>query len=386
VYDANIGAANFSKCSDPATTADQVVCMSQSGPLLTLLAPGGEITTLGIPGTGTSLAAPHVAGSVAVLAGFQPTLTSENLVTALASTGPVVSDARNSIARPRLDTRAALKSRALFTNDHLAGARPVTGSSVRVEGVNWDATSEPGEPAHAGNPGGASVWFRWQPGYTGQARITTAGSSFDTLLAVYTGTAVTGLTPVAASDDAAAGTTTSEVTFNVTAGTNFFIAVDGKKLASNPPQQGRLLLGINAQAPANDRFANAQALTAGAMVAGSNRGAAREPGEPQHCGNDGGASVWYLWQAPAAGRVRARTTSSNFSNRCVAVYTQSAGATSVAGLRYLAGGQWATPDDIWNASFDAVAGTTYFIAVEGMSPEEPGFGPARGEFTLAVGP
>ena len=46
-------------------------------------------------------------------------------------------------------------------------ARPETGSAPRfytahAEGFNWNATKEPGEPAHKGNPGGASVWYSWE--------------------------------------------------------------------------------------------------------------------------------------------------------------------------------------------------------------------------------
>ena len=34
---------------------------------------------------------------------------------------------------------------------------------------------------------------------------------------------------------------------------------------------------------------------------GSNVGATKEPGEPDHAGDPGGASVWYTWTAPADG-------------------------------------------------------------------------------------
>ena len=56
--------------------------------------------------------------------------------------------------------------------------------------------------------------------------VDTAGSSFDTLLGVYTGTAVGALTTVASNDDAN-GTTQSQVSFAAVAGTTYRIAVDG---------------------------------------------------------------------------------------------------------------------------------------------------------------
>ncbi|HZQ46186.1 MAG TPA: immunoglobulin domain-containing protein, partial [Verrucomicrobiae bacterium] len=98
-------------------------------------------------------------------------------------------------------------------------------------GNNIGATSEPGEPLHAGVPGGKSVWFKWTPLLSGVATFSTAGSSFDTLLAVYTGNSLTNLAPVA-SDDDQGGYYTSEVTFNAVGGTTYSIAVDGAYGAS----------------------------------------------------------------------------------------------------------------------------------------------------------
>src|SRR4029453_13587366 len=60
----------------------------------------------------------------------------------------------------------------------------------------------------------------------GPVRIQTAGSGFDTLLAVYTGTAISNLVLVASNDDIN-GLLTSEVSFSAQAGTNYLIAVDG---------------------------------------------------------------------------------------------------------------------------------------------------------------
>ena len=46
------------------------------------------------------------------------------------------------------------------------------------------------------NEGGKSVWYAWTPGFVGVASIDTNGSGFDTLLAVYTGSTLAGLTAV----------------------------------------------------------------------------------------------------------------------------------------------------------------------------------------------
>jgi hypothetical protein len=108
-----------------------------------------------------------------------------------------------------------------------------------AEGSNSGATTEPGEPEHAGNGGPYhSVWWDWSDNTTAMApenstegdtlMIDTEGSDFDTVLAVYTGMTVSNLTPIAANDDAGPGIETSEVSFQFNPGTTYHIVVDGK--------------------------------------------------------------------------------------------------------------------------------------------------------------
>src|SRR5205823_11949611 len=113
-------------------------------------------------------------------------------------------------------------------NNNFASATAITGTTATITGSNVGANKESGEPVHAGNSGGKSVWWTWTATAAGTVTIDTLGSSFDTLLAVYTGSSVSGLTLVKANDDSAAGgTLTSKVSFTVTAGTTYRIAVDG---------------------------------------------------------------------------------------------------------------------------------------------------------------
>jgi hypothetical protein len=88
------------------------------------------------------------------------------------------------------------------------------------------ATKEAGEPRHAGINGGKSVWWTWTAPASGTVTIDTAGSKFDTLLAVYTGASVSALAAVASNDDSG-GTVASKVSFAATAGRQYQIAVDG---------------------------------------------------------------------------------------------------------------------------------------------------------------
>src|SRR5262249_36596527 len=95
-----------------------------------------------------------------------------------------------------------------------------------VVGTNINATREFGEPLHANKRGSNSVWYSWTAQSSGIATFRTKGSSFDTLLAIYTGTSVTNLVPVA-SDEDRGDSLTSLVRFNAGKGTNFAIAIDG---------------------------------------------------------------------------------------------------------------------------------------------------------------
>jgi hypothetical protein len=65
-YDAALGSLSWgepSPCSDANTAVDKIACFSNSSPYLSLLAPGSIITAGGLALSGTSQAAPHVAGA-----------------------------------------------------------------------------------------------------------------------------------------------------------------------------------------------------------------------------------------------------------------------------------------------------------------------------------
>jgi len=117
-------------------------------------------------------------------------------------------------------------------NDTFANRFVLNGASGATTGTNAGATKESGEPDHAGNAGGASVWWKWSSVVTGTLTVDTTGSGFDTLLAVYTGDAVNGLTLVAMNDNAPGLGNASRISFSVQPGTEYQIAVDGYNGAS----------------------------------------------------------------------------------------------------------------------------------------------------------
>jgi hypothetical protein len=112
------------------------------------------------------------------------------------------------------------------SNDDFANAITITGASGSITGSNVSATKQSGEPNHGGATGGSSVWWQWTAPAAGNTTIDTIGSGFDTLLGVYTGSAVGSLTTIAG-DDQGGGNNTSLVTFSAVAGTTYYIAVDG---------------------------------------------------------------------------------------------------------------------------------------------------------------
>jgi hypothetical protein len=117
-------------------------------------------------------------------------------------------------------------------NDYFADAETIDGAAGSVTGSTVNATAEPGEPIHSGlscciNDNEHSIWYRWTSPVTGNAFFNTEGSSFDTVLRVYTGSSVDSLSSQGAYwNDSNPWTTWSRVELRVTAGTTYFIAAD----------------------------------------------------------------------------------------------------------------------------------------------------------------
>jgi hypothetical protein len=256
-------------------------------------------------------------------------------------------------------------------NDHFANRAVITGSQANVSASNVGATREPAEPVHADALSFNSVWWSWTAPSSGGLTLTTEGSSIDTVLGVYTGNSISNLVFVAANEDdylplLSETSALSRVTFNVTAGTTYHIAVDGYEGESGVIGL-ELALGSQFAPPANDNFANRAVMT-GSPVTGSNVGASFEAvgadfeqGEPLHV-SLGGKSVWWTWTAPSSGGLELTTTRSTFDTT-LAVYT----GTNLTNLVFVAGAD----DDPWGqgrqsgVTFNATAGTTYQIAVDG---------------------
>jgi hypothetical protein len=229
-------------------------------------------------------------------------------------------------------------------NDAFAAAHELSGRVASVEGLNKDATKEAGEPDHAGEPGGASVWYRWMAPANGRAFLSTCGSDFDTLLAVYTGDSVGTLAQVVANDDACG--LQSQTSFVASEGVTYRIAVDGVDA-----ETGVVALALRL-APPNDDFGAAAAISGDeGSVAGTNAGSSREAHEPDYLSN----SVWYRWTAPSSGPATFETCGAGFETFLIAFTGDEVGNLTYVSSSY----------DACHMYLDATAGVSYSIAVDG---------------------
>jgi Bacterial Ig-like domain len=118
-------------------------------------------------------------------------------------------------------------------NDPFNGSQFISGTSVSANGTNRYATRQVGEPDHlplSGSLGEHSVWYSWTAPSSGQVDMNTCTSSFDTTLAVYTGSSFGTMSQVASDDDSCTAPDNeagSRLTFNAVAGTTYRIAVGG---------------------------------------------------------------------------------------------------------------------------------------------------------------
>ncbi len=134
-------------------------------------------------------------------------------------------------------------------NDALEGAAPLNeilwelpdGTRqvlANAQGSNWGATAQPGEPAGAG--AGASVWYRWTPVESGQATFSVMSSGGQAVMAIYSGSSLGTLVPVASGS-----APYSPVTFVAEGEREYLIQVDGAPEEGGAPWMGTFSLVLS---------------------------------------------------------------------------------------------------------------------------------------------
>lgn len=347
---------------------------SFSTKVYTLTNNGSSSADWSVAGDKTWLVFDQTSGSLA--AGASTTVTvsinSDNIPSENTDTGTITfTSGANTTIRS-----AAVYAKVPVINDDFADALPLTGLAPMTTGTSVGASKETGEPSHGGNSGGASVWYKWTPWFSGDVNVSLNGSDFDTTLGIYTGSSVDSLSTLAQNDDEdyGGGIYTSLASFTATAGTTYYIAIDGYGGAS-----GNYALAVSpATAPGNDNFANADMISGDSgSSSGFNRAATAETGEPMIAGSAAAHSVWYSWTAPFTGGVQFETSGSAIDTR-LGVFTGSSvdALTEVKSNDDADSPEWvgvqAQPTGDSAVLFHANSGTTYHIAIDDKASDNEG--------------
>ncbi|MGJ8593728.1 MAG: hypothetical protein ACSHXF_14345 [Aquaticitalea sp.] len=251
-------------------------------------------------------------------------------------------------------------------NDLCADATPIAcGGSVSGTTVDSSTTGVPTATCSgfSFNTAGG-VWHTFTVPTTQIVTMDTAGSDFDTKLAVYSGSCGT-FTCVTGNDQGTGISPQSLVTFTAVPGTTYYAYVTGFGTAT-----GNYVLNASCMtpppAPANDLCTNAIAIACGGTVTGSNEGATNVGSPTTTCGTSLASSstspgVWYSFTTSTAKAVTLNTIGSSFDTK-VAVYSGSCtGLVCVGGNDD--GGTGISPQS--QIVFNAAANTPYLIYVAG---------------------
>ncbi|MEA2905757.1 MAG: serine protease [Alphaproteobacteria bacterium] len=379
--------------------ADAIASYSSMSGVVDLLAPGGDSgsmtctfppntfivssaasnslsTTAYTCAAGTSMAAPHVAGAIAAIKSACPAATADQIEAALISTG-----------LPITDTRPACPGGAGCPVGLTRPAGSQTKNRIRVDQAVTAACG--GGPLMTVSPSSHIL-------ASGPASGPFSPNSFVYTLTASTGTLNWSITGTPSWLDVSAGSGTAgtggtTVTFTVNANANAFpLSVQGPTTITFTnttngfgTQTRTATLNVT---PANDNFANAITLSpAGQILGGSTAFTTREAGEPGHdaeFGTNGGGSLWYKITPQSSGPIRVTTCPPPTPalpqlDTVIAVYTGNAvnALSRIASNTDLGVACGPLFSDL---TFNAIAGVTYSIAVDGWNG-------AQGNFTLNVG-
>ncbi len=253
----------------------------------------------------------------------------------------------------------------------LSGMLPITDPN----GTNVEASEEAGEPLP--DPTGTTAWWRWTATEAKRICFQTGGvAETDTVLSVFTGASLAGLTLVETNDDDPGLGRASKVTLMASPGTTYHLQVGGFRGEEGPFTVTVAEAPPPPDPPDNDDFADAEVLSGALPIVvsgGTNGNATEEAGEPLP--EDSLRTVWWRWTPTSTGWVHIETGGA-------------AGTDTVLGVF-----RGSTLNDLQLYSFNddgdsiispasevevyAEAGTTYHIQVGGYEGEE-------GAFTLTL--
>ena len=218
------------------------------------------------------------------------------------------------------------------------------------------------------------VWWYVVPTATGTMTVDLSGSTFDTVLSVYSGPF---LNSVGCNDNQAPGILTSRIqNLSVTAGATYRVRVSGNGTATGTVQIA--LTSTAVTGPPNDRYAPTNDSGTAFTLAGTRLGfntdatiTVGEPSAPAACAPAPGShSVWWNYFPPTTGFVTIDLTGSAFDT--VLIVTNSAGQT----LACNDNGGGGTASRIANLPVQATSGgpgsASYFVRVASVTPGATG--------------
>lgn len=254
------------------------------------------------------------------------------------------------------------------SNDDLADARVLTGSSGVVAGTSRGATYQPGEsplldecPSGCGyseGDHGPAVWFRWTAPSTGTWRFHDGEQGENALIQVYRGgPSIGGLILVKQAYGYPGSLPTALLDVKLTGGSTYTIRY-GSNTYGGPfrLRWGAATGGPSPPPPPNDDLADARVISGSAgQTTGTSQWATLEPGETGP-GPEARSSVWFRWTAPASGLATVGSSNYYAGTRVWTGHT-------IAGLQPVRATYWGVPER--RPTFEAVAGTTYQIQLGG---------------------
>ena len=262
-----------------------------------------------------------------------------------------------------------------------------TAASAVLTADTTAASLEYGETSRIhGSTRNHTVWAEWIAPASGWVVIDTLGTSFaKPMIAIYTGSEITGLTAVARGF-APSSPNPARVSFPVAAGTAYQIMLDSNDNNAGGDGPGVVNIKLTpAEIPPSvvgaDAFSARPELSGTeALGVANNQFAGLEAFEPEtrfRCKN----TIWWQWTAPATGKVTIDTLGSEMQSSLTVFAGSAATEPPFADLDPVA-----YSDDIPNSklsrlSFQTEAGRTYQIVVDG---DDAGAG-GKGNIILHLG-
>lgn len=202
-------------------------------------------------------------------------------------------------------------------NDQCAGAVTLA-NGIAVTASTSAATSQGDIAPSCGSSVGKGLWYKVTPSVSGTVTLTTCGSDFDTVLAVYSGVCGS-FTGTLCNDDSSCG---SAISFTATANNTYYIYAGGYGGASGTLQ---ISASWTVDAPSNDFCSGAISIGNGVTKTVNTATATTTADGAPVCGYNVGKGVWYKITPNVTGIATINTCGSSFDT-VLAAYGGTCGA------------------------------------------------------------